>query len=39
MASRSRMSRRVVGKAGWGHTAIAAVVSLIYFFPVLWIIA
>jgi multiple sugar transport system permease protein len=27
-----------VGEAGWGHTAAAAVVSLIYFFPVLWII-
>jgi multiple sugar transport system permease protein len=27
-----------VGKAGWGHTAITAVISLIYFFPVLWII-
>jgi multiple sugar transport system permease protein len=29
---------RVIGKAGWGRTAFAGVVSLIYFFPVLWII-
>ena len=29
---------REIGKAGWGHTAIASVVGLIYFFPVLWII-
>ena len=29
---------RGVGEAGWGRTAFAAVVSLIYFFPVLWII-
>src|SRR4051812_8565541 len=27
-----------VGQAGWGRTALAAVVSVIYFFPVLWII-
>src|SRR5947209_6875699 len=27
-----------VGEAGWGHTALAAVISFIYFFPVLWII-
>ncbi len=30
--------RREIGKAGWGRTAISAVISLIYFFPVLWII-
>ncbi|MEQ8966750.1 MAG: carbohydrate ABC transporter permease [Azospirillaceae bacterium] len=29
---------RTTGDAGWGRTAAAAVVSLIYFFPVLWII-
>ncbi len=40
-----RMSERLglssafgVGQAGWGHTALAAIVSIIYFFPVLWII-
>ena len=27
-----------VDQAGWGHTLFAAIVSLIYFFPVLWII-
>jgi multiple sugar transport system permease protein len=27
-----------VGEAGWGHTVAATIVSLIYFFPVLWII-
>jgi len=27
-----------VGEAGWGHTIFAAIVSFIYFFPVLWII-
>jgi multiple sugar transport system permease protein len=27
-----------VGEAGWGRTLLAAVVSVIYFFPVLWII-
>ena len=27
-----------VGQAGWGWTLIAAIVSVIYFFPVLWII-
>ena len=27
-----------IGRAGWGHTAFAGVISLIYFFPVLWII-
>jgi multiple sugar transport system permease protein len=30
--------RREIGKAGWGWTAFAGVISLIYFFPVLWII-
>ncbi len=29
---------REIGKAGWGWTAFTSVVSLIYFFPVLWII-
>ena len=29
---------REIGKAGWGWTAIAGAISLIYFFPVLWII-
>ncbi len=35
------MARRTphgIGKAGWGWTAFAGVISLIYFFPVLWII-
>ena len=27
-----------VGQAGWGWTLVAAIVSVIYFFPVLWII-
>jgi multiple sugar transport system permease protein len=27
-----------VGEAGWGRTMLAAIVSVIYFFPVLWII-
>ena len=27
-----------IGEAGWGRTLLAAVVSIIYFFPVLWII-
>jgi multiple sugar transport system permease protein len=27
-----------IGEAGWGRTLFAGVVSLIYFFPVLWII-
>lgn len=27
-----------VGEAGWGRTAFTTVISLIYFFPVLWII-
>ena len=26
-----------VGEAGWGHTLLAGAVSVIYFFPVLWI--
>jgi multiple sugar transport system permease protein len=29
---------RGVGQAGWGRTLAAGIVSLIYFFPVLWII-
>ena len=27
-----------IGDAGWGRTLIAAIVSVIYFFPVFWII-
>jgi multiple sugar transport system permease protein len=30
--------QRAVGEAGWGRTIGAGIVSLIYFFPVLWII-
>lgn len=30
--------RHGIGKAGWGWTALAGLISLIYFFPVLWII-
>lgn len=30
--------KREIGKAGWGWTAFAAVISVMYFFPVLWII-
>jgi multiple sugar transport system permease protein len=30
--------RRALGEAGWGWTLFAGVISLIYFFPVLWII-
>ncbi|MDD9993842.1 MAG: hypothetical protein OXP75_18750, partial [Rhodospirillales bacterium] len=30
--------RREIGKAGWRRTAVSAVISFIYFFPVLWII-
>ena len=29
---------RPIGQAGWGHTALTTIVSLIYFFPVLFII-
>ena len=29
---------REIGKAGWAWTGFAGIVSLIYFFPVLWII-
>ena len=29
---------REVGKAGWGQTAVASMVGMIYFFPVFWII-
>jgi len=29
---------REIGKAGWGWTAFVSVISVIYFFPVLWII-
>ena len=31
-------ARRPIGEAGWGWTLGAGIVSLIYFFPVLWII-
>ncbi|HET7715294.1 MAG TPA: carbohydrate ABC transporter permease [Bauldia sp.] len=34
---RARISRGI-GHAGWGRTLAAGIVSLIYFFPVLWII-
>jgi ABC-type glycerol-3-phosphate transport system permease component len=27
-----------VGEAGWGRTMVATVISVAYFFPVLWII-
>ncbi len=30
--------RRKIGEAGWGWTLFAGIVSLVYFFPVLWII-
>jgi multiple sugar transport system permease protein len=30
--------RREIGRAGWGWTAFAGIISLVYFFPVLWII-
>lgn len=30
--------QREIGKAGYGWTAFAGIISLIYFFPVLWII-
>lgn len=29
---------REIGRAGWGWTAFAGVISVIYFFPVMWII-
>jgi multiple sugar transport system permease protein len=29
---------REIGKAGWGYTAITAIISFIYFSPVFWII-
>ena len=31
-------ARRDIGKAGWGQSALAFAVGMIYFFPVLWII-
>ncbi|MEZ5593301.1 MAG: carbohydrate ABC transporter permease [Gammaproteobacteria bacterium] len=31
-------NKHSVSHAGWGRTALAGIVSLIYFFPVLWII-
>ena len=30
--------KREIGKAGWGRSVVTAASSLIYFFPVLWII-
>lgn len=30
--------RNEIGKAGWRYTGVTAVISLLYFFPVLWII-
>ncbi len=30
--------RREIGKAGWGRSGFALIISFIYFFPVLWII-
>jgi multiple sugar transport system permease protein len=33
-----RRQIRGIGTAGWGWTAFAGVIALIYFFPVLWII-
>ncbi|HET6468726.1 MAG TPA: carbohydrate ABC transporter permease [Geminicoccaceae bacterium] len=30
--------RKPIGEAGWGWTLFAAIISLIWFFPVLWII-
>lgn len=30
--------QREIGKAGWGHTALASFVGFVYFFPVFWII-
>ncbi len=40
MATNTRTlgARRPIGEAGWGWTLGAGIVSLIYFFPVLWII-
>jgi multiple sugar transport system permease protein len=35
---RSARVSRGIGHAGWGRTLGAAIISLIYFFPVLWII-
>jgi multiple sugar transport system permease protein len=32
------MRKRVIGEAGWSHSAIAGAVGFIYFFPVLFII-
>lgn len=37
-AARARRSSRGVGDAGWGRTLFAAIISIIYFFPVFWII-
>ncbi len=33
-----RRRKHGIGEAGWGWTGFAGIVSLIYFFPVLWII-
>ena len=32
------MRRRVIGRAGWGRTALCAIVGFVYFLPVLWIV-
>ena len=34
---RARRSSTGVGDAGWGRTLAAAIISIIYFFPVFWI--
>jgi multiple sugar transport system permease protein len=31
-------ARRGIREGGWGYSLFAAIISLIYFFPVLWII-
>jgi multiple sugar transport system permease protein len=33
-----KRARRAIGEAGWGWTLFAGVISLVYFFPVLWIV-
>jgi multiple sugar transport system permease protein len=39
LGERFGLQRRYgVGHAGWGWTLLAAIISVIYFFPVLWII-
>ncbi|MGI9335081.1 MAG: carbohydrate ABC transporter permease [Gammaproteobacteria bacterium] len=36
--TRTHSRFRKIGRAGWGHSAFAGFISVIYFFPVLWII-